>query len=442
MRSDGALRCPRSSYPERCTSPVPRRAPALTPHQQSAFEAVYARLKAGERFTTLQGYAGTGKTYLIGRLIRRLTRAGTFVRVCAPTHKAAQVLQKTVASRAVRAQTIHAFLGLRLVPDRRGGYKLEPEKGRRLPSDGVVIVDEASMVGMQEWAFVEQAANVQWLFVGDPAQLPPVNEDPSPVFHQAGPTLEEIVRQQRDNPILAFATSVRQREPLALDGRFENGQGIGVTRRRDAFLASAIRSFGDAAFRADGSFARVLAYRNRTVQAYNTQIRAALHGPAAPRFLPGEWLVARDTWFLEGVPMLFNSEEVQILRAVEGEDDGPETGAWKVWLLEVTTGEDDVPTRYLRVLHEAEAQRYADRLARLKADALKEEGDWKPYYALRERFAGVDYVYSMTIHRAQGSTFDTAFVDYRDTLACRGAERHPLLYVAVTRPSKRLALLV
>lgn len=375
-----------------------RRLSNLTPHQQAAFDAIWARLEAGERFTTLQGYAGTGKTYLIGRLIRRLTRAGTFVRVCAPTHKAAQVLQRHLPGSAVRAQTIHAFLGLRLVPDRRGGYTLEPEKGRRLPSDGVVIVDEASMVGMQEWTFVEQARGVRWVFVGDPAQLPPVNEDPSPVFSQAGPRLEEIVRQQRDNPILALATRVRHGEPLDLSARFENGQGIAVTRRTDAFLESALRAFSEKAFRDDSGFARVLAYRNQTVRAYNARIRAALHGASAPRFVPGEWLVARDTWFVEGAPVLLNSEEVRVVAAGEGQDDGAATGAWKVWLLEVR-GADEARSRTLRVLHEDEHARYERRLARLKTAAREEQADWKPYYALRERFASVDYLYSMTVHK-------------------------------------------
>src|SRR5690606_39903439 len=97
-----------------------RRASDLTPHQHEAMDMIYVRLQSGERFSTLQGYAGTGKTYLVGQLVRRLTREGRFVRMCAPTHKAAQVLQQTVAAGAVRAQTIHAFLGLRLAPDRKG----------------------------------------------------------------------------------------------------------------------------------------------------------------------------------------------------------------------------------------------------------------------------------------------------------------------------------
>lgn len=415
--------------------------PELTPHQQAAFDEIVRRLEEGERYTTLQGYAGTGKTFLVGYLIRRLAREGAFVRVCAPTHKAAQVLQGIIHNGAIRAQTIHSFLGLRLVPDRKGGYTLEPEKGRRLPGDGIVIVDEASMVGAEEWKHIEQATGLQWVFVGDPAQLPPVNEEPSPIFSLPGPVLDEIVRQQRDNPILALATRVRNHEPFSLEMQFDKGQGIAVTRRREAFLESALRSFTNDTFKSDGTFARVLAYRNRTVLSYNAQIRNALHGPGAPRFVAGEWLVGRDTWFFEGAPLLVNSEEVQVEKAEVDTDDSLETGLWKIWRLEVRAA-GDAFSRFVQVLHEDEAPRYAERLARLKDEALREEKDWKPYYALRERFASVDYAYCMTIHKAQGSTFDTAYIDYRDTLACRGHDRQALLYVAITRPSKRLALLV
>lgn len=413
----------------------------LTPHQQSALDDVIARLEAGERYTTLRGYAGTGKTYLVGRLIQQLAAEGTFVRVCAPTHKAAQVLQRAIHNPAIRAQTMHAFLGLRLVPDRRGGYTLEPERGRRLPSDGVVIVDEASMVGAEEWTHIEKTTGLQWLFVGDPAQLPPVNEGASPVFDQPGPALEEIVRQQRGNPILELAERIRSHADFRDRIRFSGELGVASTGRREAFVASALRAFESSSFASDGTFARVLAYRNRTVRAYNQEIRHARYGADAARFVEGEWLVARDTWFVEGAPVLINSEEVRVVHADVDVDRDDETGTWRIWVLEVegARGED---TRRLRVLHEDEAARFEGRLAKLKAEALKEGKDWYPYYALRERFAQVDYLYSMTVHKAQGSTFDTAFVDLRDALTCRGSDRQALLYVAVTRPARRLALFV
>jgi len=414
--------------------------PELTAHQQSAFDCVYDRLLQANRYTSLCGYAGTGKTFLIGVLIDHLVEEGFEVRVCAPTHKAAQVLRNTI-QRHVTAQTIHSLLGLRLVPDKQGGYKLELERGGRLPEGGIIIVDEASMVGLDEWEHIERTPGVQWLFVGDPAQLPPVNEGKSPVFNHPGPLLEEVVRQGIENPILDLATRIRNDEDIHFDQAFEDGEGFVVTPNRQRFMDSAIRAFSTQDFEDDGSFARVLAYRNKTVRYYNRYIRDAMYGDDAFRFVEGEWLVARDSWYVDNIPYLINSEEIKILNAFE-DDTGHLNGeVWKVWTLEVEGVEDLMP-RYLTVLHEDEILRFERRLARLKKDALAEKGDLKDYYKLRESFASVDYAYSQTVHKAQGSTFHTAFVDYRDTTACRGNEKRALIYVAVTRPAQRLALLV
>jgi exodeoxyribonuclease-5 len=69
----------------------------------------------------------------------------------------------------------------------------------------------------------------------------------------------------------------------------------------------------------------------------------------------------------------------------------------------------------LVVLHEDEEERYENELQRRLDIAKAKSRKWKQYYRLRERFARVDYAYAMTVHRAQGSTFDTAFVDGRVT---------------------------
>jgi exodeoxyribonuclease V len=417
------------------------RNPKLTPRQKSAFDALFARIEAGERYSTLRGYAGTGKTYLLGQVVDRLCKEKRIVKVCAPTHKAAQVLQDRIQDAAVRAQTIHAFLGLRLVPDNLGGYKLEAERNRIVPRDAVVVVDEASMVGSSEWEHIEQAEGLQWLFVGDPAQLPPVNEEPSHIFDIEGPELDEIVRQAKGNPILDLATKIRHREPYLDRINFLNGEGVGATGSRSAFVESALRAFSSKDFAEDGSFARLLAYRNRTVASYNRTVRRRLYGDEVPRFVKGELLVAHATWFSDGIPYLINSEEVRVRDASIEEVGHLDGEVWKVWELEIR-GARDRSSRYILVLHEDDERRFRDRLARLKKVAIDEKKDWKPYYKLREQFASVDYGYAMTVHKSQGSTFDTVFVDHRDTTACRGHERHALLYVGVTRPSRRLALLV
>jgi len=421
---------------------------SLTEHQQSAYDEVYERLADGEPFVGLRGYAGTGKTYLVCRLVNQLLEEDAHVTVCAPTHKSVQVLSEELGSAPVEMQTIHSFLGLRLEPDGEGGYELVPDDTERDFPDGIVIVDEASMIGKEEWQYIHALAQpdlehnrVQWLFVGDPAQLPPVNEDPSPALDVPGPKLEEIHRQAADNPILDLATKVREGTVQRFSSQFAENQGVAITHNREQFLDSILRTFQADAFDEDPTFARVLAYRNRTVRHYNRTIRRSLYGEDAPAFEEGEWLVARETWYHDGMPALTNSEEVRVKKASVDSYEADDLAEWKVWTLKVRTPGRGM-TRTAMVLHEDERERYRNELDKRRETAMEDPGAWKRYYDLREQFARVDYAYATTVHKAQGSTFDTVFVDHRDLQACRGEERRALLYVAVTRPSRRLALLV
>ncbi|MFB6248490.1 MAG: ATP-dependent RecD-like DNA helicase [Salinibacter sp.] len=413
----------------------------FTDDQQAAYDAVYDRLARGERYTGLRGYAGTGKTYLVSRLVEQLVEEDCTVTVCAPTHKAVQVLSEELGDVPVEMQTLHSFLGLRLSPTEDGEYELVHDEGCDF-TEGVVIVDEASMIGREEWEHIEETSGfVQWLFVGDPAQLPPVNEAPSPALDVPGPTLETIHRQAADNPILELATQIRTGADGRIGSTFENGKGVAITRNRDEFLDSVLRAFDTDAFQADATHARLLAYRNKTVRRYNREIRTARYGADANRFVEKEWLVATETWFHEGVPRLTNSEEVRVKTATVDTFEADDQSEWKTWKLKVRTPGRGL-TRTAYVLHEDEFARYENALETRREAATEDGSKWDRYYELRERFARVDYAYATTVHRAQGSTFDTVFVDHRDLQACRGEEREALLYVAVTRPARRLALLV
>ena len=412
----------------------------FTEDQQEAYDRVYDRLARGERFTGLRGYAGTGKTYLVSRLVEQLLDEDCAVTVCAPTHKAVQVLSEELGDAPVQMQTLHSFLGLRLNPTEEGEYELVAEE--RDFTEGVVIVDEASMIGREEWSHIEDAPFwVQWLFVGDPAQLPPVNEEPSPALDVPGPTLETIHRQAADNPILELATKIRTGADGRFGSKFEDGKGVAVTRNREEFLDSVLRTFDTEAFAEDATHARMLAYRNKTVRRYNREIRAERYGADADRFVEGEWLVGTETWFHDGVQRLTNSEEVRVKKATVDTFEADDQSEWTVWELKVRTPGRGL-TRTVHVLHEDEFERYEERLERRREKAQDDPSKWDRFFELREQFARVDYAYATTVHRAQGSTYDTVFVDHRDVRVCRGDERDALLYVAVTRPSRRLALLV
>ncbi len=415
---------------------------SLTDHQQEAYDTVYDRLATGERFTGLRGYAGTGKTYLVSQLVEQLASEDCTVTVCAPTHKAVQVLRDHLPGGDVETQTLHSYLGLRLQPDVDGQYVLVPDGMEEERPASVVVCDEASMVGREEWEYIQASQrNLQWLFVGDPAQLPPVNEEPSPALEVAGPMLEQVHRQSSDNPILDLATKVRTGEVRKFQSRFVDGVGVAITHKRDAFLDTVLRTFDSDAFADDATHARLLAYRNKTVRTYNEEIRTARYGEDAPRYEKGEWLVARETWYHDGAPVIKNSEELRVTKVATTTFEADDMSEWKVWKLKVRSPHAAF-SRTVLVLHEDERERYKTELDRLRTLAKENGARWSAFYELRERFARVDYAYATTVHKSQGSTFDTVFVDHRDLQVCRGPERQALLYVAVTRPARRLALLV
>jgi len=425
---------------ERSSMQIATDAP-LTEEQKEAYDQVYDRLAQGERYTGLRGYAGTGKTYLVSCLVEQLIEEDCSVTVCAPTHKAVQVLSEELGDVPVQMQTLHSFLGLRLQPTKGGEYELVVDEARDF-TEGVVIVDEASMVGREEWMHIEESPFwLQWLFVGDPAQLPPVNEEPSPALHVPGPTLETIHRQAADNPILELATKIRKDADERLQGQFKHGKGVAITQDREEFLESVLRAFDTDAFAEDATYVRLLAYRNKTVRRYNCEIRTARYGAEADRFVEGEWLVATETWYHEGAPRLTNSQEVRVKTAAVETMEAEDQSEWKVWTLKVRTPGQGL-ARTVHVLHEDEYERYESALKRRREAAESDGSKWERFFDLREQFARVDYAYASTVHKAQGSTFDTVFVDHRDLQACRGEERQALLYVAVTRPARRLALLV
>src|SRR5690554_2665220 len=85
----------------------------LTPHQQAAFDALAAFTQGPAGAAVLEGYAGCGKTVMVGQLVEHLHHQGRRVVIAAPTNKAVAVLAAKVPV-PVEAATVHSLLGLRL----------------------------------------------------------------------------------------------------------------------------------------------------------------------------------------------------------------------------------------------------------------------------------------------------------------------------------------
>jgi len=417
----------------------------LTSEQQAAFDEIEKIVDTSKAATaTLSGVAGAGKTVLLRRLVQDLGPTFSETVLMAPTHKAAEVLgRKTDMS----VSTVHSTLGLRPVPDKKGGYNfIQSNEGMKNFSwNSLLAVDEASMVPQELYdklMDVQQKFRLSIIFCGDPAQLPPVNENPSPALEHEGYKLEKIVRQEKDNPIIQTSMEVRESENAKnydFTTNVSGEQGVEVVSNKKELVYRALQAFDTEKYKKQGDHARILAYRNAEVEKYNKLCRSMLYGDTGEQFIEGEWLVATDPWYgSEGQrdhPIIQNSEEF----VVQGKEPG-KLYEFNTWNLEISPSPDSEKVKYIEVLNRDELDRYEKTMNRL-AEKAKKTKDWEKYYDYKEHFAHVDYSYGQTAHRSQGSTFEKTFVDIEDINACPNpSEIQRLKYVAVTRASKRLVI--
>ena len=191
----------------------------LTTEQQTAFDGI---LLSKKKVQTLGGLAGSGKTTLVSEIAKQVP-----VSIITPTWKAALVLHKKGFPSAT---TIHDFL---LAPSRDKDGKLqfvedtEKTEGANM-ENGLLVIDEASMVTAYQYKVITENWGGKILFVGDHGQLPPIGGDFS-VMANPDYRLEQIHRQAAGSPIIDLAHRVRQGLPIEHSqmGDENNGYVIG-----------------------------------------------------------------------------------------------------------------------------------------------------------------------------------------------------------------------
>ena len=178
----------------------------------------------------LKGYAGTGKTSIIGTIVKNLWKVTMSPVLAAPTGRAAKVMSNYSG---YQAQTIHRKI---YYPKKSSGGKMQFVLQKNKHKNTVFIIDEASMIsdfGGDAKLFengsllddlidyVYSGRNCKLIFIGDTAQLPPVKLDLSPALDQDKLSLSyqkdvdhielnEVVRQQQESGILHNATLIRE----------------------------------------------------------------------------------------------------------------------------------------------------------------------------------------------------------------------------------------
>ncbi len=187
----------------------------------------------------LKGYAGTGKTTIVGTLVKNIWKVKKSVVLLAPTGMAAKVISNYSQKEAF---TIHKKIYYPKA-QKGGGVSFTLQKNKH--RNTIFIVDEASMIPdiNQESKLFENGSLLddlmQYVYsghqcrlflIGDTAQLPPVKLDVSPAldrhilenhYNKEVITIEldDVVRQQKDSGILFNATKIRNQLE---EGFYEN----------------------------------------------------------------------------------------------------------------------------------------------------------------------------------------------------------------------------
>lgn len=169
-----------------------------------------SRFKDHEAWTTISGYAGTGKSTLVKFIIAALNIEPDEVCYIAFTGKAATVLQQKGCANAVTAHKL--LYRSKQLPN--GKYIHVPRE--TLEGDyKIIVIDEVSMLPKDMWELLLKH-KVYILALGDPAQLPPVDKtQDNGVLAQPHVFLDEVMRQAQDSEIIRLSMHVREGRPLS-----------------------------------------------------------------------------------------------------------------------------------------------------------------------------------------------------------------------------------
>lgn len=419
----------------------------------------------------LKGYAGTGKSSLIGALVKTMTDFEQKTVLLAPTGRAAKVFSGYSSHPAF---TIHKkiYRQKRFSGEASGFVPMD-----NLHKDTLFIVDEASMIsndGIDSFSFgsgrvlddlvhyVYGGENCRLLLIGDEAQLPPVMQESSPALQidilkgygldVTSTTMTQIVRQAQNSGILFNATQIRNAllenttelfPKLKLEG-FEDIRKVSGEDLIDEISAAYDRDGVDETM--------IISRSNKRANIYNEGVRNRILYREEELSSGDMLMVTKNNYFwtenIEQVDFLANGELLEVLRVrrtqevygfrfcdvlVKHPDYGIELEI-KILidtLHSETTGlsQEKNAELFYNVLEDySEVTTKNGKMQKMKVD---------PFYNAVQ----VKYGYAVTCHKAQGGEWTNVFLDIGYiTEEHLGINFYRWLYTALTRSSKQLYL--
>ena len=413
----------------------------LNQGQQAAAEGFFNFLFSEANELVISGPGGVGKTYLMGHLIDeimphyhescRLLGIDPIyhqVAMTATTNKAAEVLGHATSR---PTKTIHSFLGLRVTEDYKTGVnKLVKSPNWTVHQNLILFVDESSMIDNALLQLIREGThNCKIVYVGDHCQLAPITETLSPVYKGNLPFYEllEPMRNANQPALMDVCNQLRETVKTGVFKPIKTVPGV-IDLLDGPEMEREITSH----FKDPTNHDRVLAYTNARVIDYNDFIRHMRGLP--PMFTKGERVVNNSAISMGNAGMLSVEDEFEI-RSVSQNiceieiEFGTKLEVVFCDLLGAHTQFSKVPVPVNRDHFNQLVKYYA------------KQKNWQKYYSLKNNYPDLRPRDAATVHKAQGSTYETVFIDLADLSTCHNpAMAARLLYVAFTRAKRRVVL--
>jgi AAA domain/UvrD-like helicase C-terminal domain len=404
--------------------------------QEQALTLMKLWVDADEQIFVLSGYSGTGKTFVTKQLLEwyRENYANNSIAVVAPSHKAVKNIQGVLTG-LVEAKTISSFLGLTPQIDEKTGLMIFGANTDRNcttnPSDfDLVIVDEYSMINKETVLDLNNQCK-KILYLGDPAQLPPVGEDDSivPTLKAIKYQLTDVVRYSGD--LARVAHSWRRDMPV------DSGNGTTVTLKRiskpipiTTTPDKTILEFNKNEWILNYCKAvennenvQLLTFTNKACDKWNSFIRSEIWNSVEP-YMIGDKLISKSPLFRPNsknrLEIAFNnSSEFTVSGCYRLNTLKIAGTAYRYYMIPVATELNGVTELF--ILDAASKLTQQTELDRIKNDALSSIVNnhraslWGAWHT----------------HKAQGSTYDAVWLDLPDISKYRDIKR--ITYTALTR---------
>jgi len=450
----------------------------LSPEQQSAVSQMVDFFKSGDDIFILSGHAGTGKTTLVKGLIRYLQSEKIPSRLMASTGRAAKVLSMKTG---LKAETMHRYIyTMSLHEMDEKSEKVNIDFRLRQNQDTpqtIYFVDESSMLSDQKSLNVSLnfgsgklltdmlffAEKRKIVFIGDPAQLPPVNYLYSPALNPdyfvrhfskrvCSFSLKGIHRFSAETGI---GRNVNDMQQKINDLSFPY-LSIRVTGNRDMHICPSeealARNYAESIRKLGIDNCIMLTFSNKMAASLNFQVRQKLFGRNTSRVNKGELLVVIQNNYKHS---LYNGDHLEIL----GISDSTETvagivfrnirarvlseGAYVAFDGKVIDTLLNSDAQNLDAKQEYELM--LDFFIRATKEGIRRNSPDFSSYMLSDPYLNalrVKYGYAITCHKAQGGEWQHVFVALEPVLFVQDKQyTYRWVYTAVSRAMNEIYFL-